>query len=218
MAIGETIIFTNDLDGVHFKAPLPAKTAWQLLRRKEFTSRELHDREARRGLKAKASVFLASLRPFTPDSLRLLGMIDDARQTYERNIQIAVLSGRDREFHEMTMKRLSKKHASYIDHYFLNESTSSVGWKEHIAKKILESGGSIAHIDDDLRPALRIASLNQKAEDGTDRVIVYLVKNWSNSDILLKRANIVLPDNLVRVGDAIDVAHDFHMRLRKGRF
>jgi hypothetical protein len=222
MAYPETIYATNDLDGVHFKAPVPVNSALTLLRGHELvpsTSPELKLKVARSGIRAGTSAVWNRLwysRPFTSESRMLLEMFRDAGRAHHRDIKIAMLSGREVELHAMTKKRLSDRYGDLIDGYYLNESTSASGWKETVVKALVASGNSVVHIDDDLKPAIRVARVNEGYHD--PRVLVYLVRNLSNRPWLLNRGGIMLPDNVVPVSTLREAGTDFTRRLRKKEF
>lgn len=221
MAKGERIVFTNDLDGIHFKAPLPIKTTLQLLRGKELVpseQTELQTREAGNGLASRFSILFHLIRPFNGDTVQLFHFFRDAALAYEREMRIAILSGREAELHELTRRRLEGRGLGrFINDYYLNDSDSSSGWKEAKVRELLEEGCSVVHIDDDPKPAFRIARLNEQVED-SDRVLVYLMGNASNHPILLRRAGLELPQNVVRIASFREAGVDFARRLRQGKF
>ncbi len=216
MAKGERIIFTNDLDGVHFMAPPPIKTAVSLLRGKfeiPPSGQELQPFVNGSRLADGASWIFHKFRPYKRDSLIGLQMFADAARAYDRELRIAILSGRQGVLHQLTTQKLERSGRTHLFHdIFLNESDSSSGWKEATVRRLLEEGNSVIHIDDDLKPALRVARLDSA------RLLVYLVKNISNSPMLLRRAGVELPENVVRVRDFREAGIDFARRLREGLF
>lgn len=216
---GERIVFTNDLDGIHFKAPPPMRTALQLVRRNFSLPPDiapLPAYERRDRLRTSFSIVFHRIRPFNSGSIRLLRMFRDAAAIYGRDISVVILSGREVELHGLTERRLKKSQlGQYIDEYYLNRTTSASNWKAAKVREFLEAGNSVVHIDDDLRPALRIASLNQR-QDGIDQVSVYLMRNISNHPRLLERAGVVLPPNVIHVSDFVEAGTDFARRLRMG--
>jgi hypothetical protein len=220
MATGEKIVFTNDLDGVHFVAPPPAKTALSLLRGK-LSIPEIGQEPSpfQRGnrIVEGASWVSHRFRPLRKDAMVGLEMFVNAARAYDREMRVAILSGRQGVLHTLTNRRLERaKRMEFFHDVYLNESDSSSGWKEATVHRLLEEGNSVVHIDDDLRPALRIARLDENIDN--PRVLVYLLKNLSNHPSLLKRAGVELPVNVVQVRDFRDAGIDFSQRLRKGKF
>lgn len=194
-----TIIFTNDMDGVHFVAPPPHKTLIGLLKGNlslPSAGRPIENYEPRGGLSTRFSVLFHQIRPFIRGSLEGLELFRQSAEKYDRDLSFAVLSGRQPDKHQMTIRRLEQSgRGQYFSDYFLNEGASATTWKETTVRKLTESGSNVVHIDDDLRAGLCVARVNLLYPD-EPRVLVYILQNLSNNPLLLRHAQISLPPNL----------------------
>lgn len=214
------IVFTNDLDGVHFKAPPPLKTTLSLLRGNfslpeigkpigEFTPGE----GWRGAIFSKWSILFHQMRPTKGDALKGLEAFRQAAEIHQRQLRVAALSGRERDKHDMTRRKLQHSgHERYFTDLYLNQGRSSIGWKESVVRQLIEEGLNVVHIDDDLRAGLCIARINEQYA-GEPRVLVYVLRNLSNHPRLLKKAGIRLPNNLLIVRSFKEAADDFVARL-----
>lgn len=215
------IIFTNDLDGVHFRVPPPIKTAQQLLRRNltlpEVNSSigEYKPPEGWKGfLFSRWSLFCHSLSPINKDALKGLEMFRQAAEKHERQLKFAALSGREIYKHPLTHRKLEKSgYMEYFSDLYLNMGRSASGWKESVVRRLTQEGLNVVHIDDDLRAGLCVARVNEEYPD-EERVVVYIVRNISNHPRLLRRSRMEIPNNLLFVRSFKEAAVDFSARLQ----
>ncbi len=218
------IVFTNDLDGVHFKAPIPLKTTLRLLRRDNSlpeVGSPVGDYALSEGwremLFSRWSIFFHQISPINKDALEGLAIFRQAAEEHQRQLAIAALSGRKVDKHAITRQRLLQTgHMEYFTELHLNQGRSSSGWKESVVRGLTEGGLNVVHIDDDLRAGLCIARVNDEYPD-EERVLVYMMRNLSNNPRLLRRAGIETPDNLVFVHSFREAATDFAERLTEGK-
>lgn len=218
------IVFTNDLDGVHFKAPIPLKTTLRLLRKDNSlpeVGSPVGDYTLPEGWKgmlfSRWSIFFHQIRPINRDALEGLAIFRQAAEEHQRQLAIAALSGRELDKHAMTQQRLLQTgHMEHFTDLHLNQGKSSSGWKESVVRNLTEGGLNVVHIDDDLRAGLCIARVNDEYPD-EERVLVYMMRNLSNHPRLLRRAGIETPDNLVFVHSFREAAVDFSQRLDEGK-
>lgn len=214
------LVFTNDLDGVHFVALPPLKTGMDLLRGRfkiPSLGQEVHPYTNGNKTIEALSWLSHRFRPYRREAATGIEMFRLAAELYGREMRVAVLSGRQGILHQLTIGRLKKAgKLQLFEDVYLNKAESSSGWKEATVQKLLEAGNSVVHIDDDLRPALRIARLDSQEDES--RVLVYLLRNFSSRDWLLRRAGLVLPPNVVRVDSFRDAGIDFTRRLRLREF
>jgi len=206
------------MDGIHFNAPFPTKTALMLLRGQKLIPdnfAEPEKIEAASGVLTWLTTRHYSFRGFNSDGGIYLNMIKNARDAYKRNIKIAVLTGRRPELHMVTKRRVTQRYEDSFDYFFMNNTSSASGYKESVARKILDGGNSMVHIDDDLRVALRIARASEEYSD--QQVVIYLKNNLSNGQWLLARAGVELPPNIIPVGSLRDAGVDFTRRVRLGK-
>ena len=215
------IVFTNDLDGIHFKALPPIKTTLQLLRKDISLPQvnppieEYNLPEGWRGsVFSKWSIFCHRLSPINKEALEGLEVIRQVAMEHERQLKFAALSGREIYKHEITQRRLIKSgHMEYFTDLHLNQGRSSSGWKESVVRRLAKGGLNVVHIDDDLRSGLCVARVNNDYPD-KQRVLVYMMHNISNHPRLLRRSGVEIPDNLVFVHSFKEAAIDFAARLR----
>jgi len=215
------LVFTNDLDGVHFKALPPAKTTLRLLGRNielpeaNSTIEKYNLPEGWKGIVfSKWSLFCHRLSPVNKSALEGLEMFRKAAEEHERQLKIAALSGREIYKHEMTRQRLLKSgHMKYFKDLYLNQGRSSSIWKESVARQLTQDGLNVVHIDDDLRSGLCVARVSDDYP-GEQRVLVYIIRNISNHPRLLRRAGIEIPNNLLFVHSFKEAAVDFSARLQ----
>jgi len=218
------IVFTNDLDGVHFKTPPPLKTPQQLIRRyldlPDINS-PIEEYKLPDGWKgiiiSRWSLFCHGLSPVNKDSLKVLEIFRQVAEEHERQLKFAALSGREKYKHEMTRKRLSKSgHMEFFKDLYLNEGNSASSWKETIVRRLTNEGLNVVHIEDDLRPGLCVARVNDEYPD-EDRILVYMMRNISNHPRLLKKSGIEIPNNLMFVKSFKEAAIDFSERIASGK-
>lgn len=213
------IAFTHDMDGVHFLfAPPPVKTAFLLIRGRfqlpppltESPSENLCDIPSSR-LSLRIATLAHQSRPLRPNSIQTIDEINTIVCRHNRQIRHIVLSGRGPSLHEMTEMRLRNTGLKdKIPESRLNQSKSASGWKEWQVSRLLSEGyKTVIHIDDDLRPAMRIARLG-------DNTLCYLVKNISNSPPLLRRGKVELPANIVPISSFQALVSDFNDRILSG--
>jgi hypothetical protein len=214
------IVFTNDLDGVHFKVPPPFNTAQQLLRRRltlpetdaTFEKHNLPDRSGS-FLFNKWTIFCHKISPVNKEALAGLEIFRQTAEENNRQLKIAALSGREKYKHPMTKKRLSKSgHMEFFSDLHLNQGGHSYAWKESVVKGLIEEGLSVVHIDDDLRSGLSVARVNEDYPD-EERVFVYMLRNISNGPKLLKWSKVEIPSNMMFVRSFKEAASDFSERL-----
>ncbi len=211
------IVFTNDLDGVHFKAPPPFRTAIRIARHAPLPKPNGEIGEyLPHGIKeialSRLSVYMHSRRSVNKVALEGLGLFKEIAERNQRDLKFAALSGREPDKHAMTEDRLRKSgHMDYFTDLFLNQGSRGIPWKESVIKGLLEKGQKVVHIDDDPRAGICIARI-----DG-DNVLVYLTRNLSTHPTLLKRFMGELPPNLVLVRNFREAAIDFSQRLSEGR-
>src|SRR5437763_60508 len=94
------IVFTNDLDGVHFRSPPPLKTTARLLRgniqlpevRSPIGEYRLPEGWTGR-LFNRWSIFYHQSFPINKDALEGLARFKQAAEEHQRNLEIAALSG-----------------------------------------------------------------------------------------------------------------------------
>lgn len=214
------IIFTNDLDGIHFRTFPPFKTTLRLLRR----NLELPDvnppvgeynlPEGWRGVFfSKWSIFIHKISPVNRDALESLEIFKQAAGQNDRQLKFAALSGRETYKHAMTKQRLAQSgHMEYFTDLYLNQGRSSSAWKESAVRTLTKQGLNVVHIDDDLRAGLMVARVNNEYP-GEDRVLVYVMRNISNHSRLLRRAQVEIPNNLLFVHSFKEAATDFAQRI-----
>lgn len=165
--VEKRIVFTNDLDGVHFKAPPPLKTIFRLLQGDLSIPPEnspVGEYSPAKGclkiLSSRWSVFFHQIRPLKRDALEGLELFRQTAETYQRQLQFAALSGREQDKHAMTEARLQQAgYMQYFDRLFLNQGRNSSAWKESVVRQLVQEGLNVVHIDDDLYSALCFAEL-----------------------------------------------------------
>lgn len=223
-SIERGLVFTNDLDGVHFKAPIPFKTTLRFLRGDcslPPKNRPVGEYQLANGLlgivSSRWSIFFHQIRPINKDALAGLELFRQVTEAYQRQLQIAALSGREKDKHVMTEVRLQQTgHMQYFNRLFLNPGNSSASWKETVTRQLIQEGLNVIHIDDDLRAGLCVARVNGQSENEA-KVQVYVLRNLSNHPRLLSRAKVQIPDNLVFVTSFQEAANDFADRLKEGK-
>lgn len=209
----------TDLDGVHFLAPPPMKTARRLLSG-NFELPPVPPIEApyqffpgKRGL-SKLPVLLSHIpRPIKRGAKEGMDRFREIGQEYNRRIELVALSGRQRELHRFTAWRL-ERHGYRFDDMYLSIATSSSAWKEHIVRSI---EGKVVVLEDDLTMGLRADRVNRDYPVDDPKVLVYLFNNISNHPLLLRRARVVLPENVIRVSTVNEAAFDFENRVANNR-
>lgn len=214
------IVFTNDLDGVHFRTLPPFKTTLRLLRRDMDLPEvdppigEYSLPEGWKGiLFSKWSIFFQQISPINTDALEGLKILRQVADGNKRQLKFAALSGRENYKHKTTQQRLLKSgHMEYFSDLYLNQGRSSSAWKESVVRNLTRQGLSVVHIDDDLRAGLMVARVNNEYPD-EQRVLVYMMRNISNHPRLLTRAQVKVPNNLLFVHSFKEAAVDFASRL-----
>jgi hypothetical protein len=218
------IVFTNDLDGVHFSIPIPLKTTLRVIKKDNNLPESgspigeyVHPANWRESIYSRWSVFYHQIRPVNRKSLDGLPIFKQAAEDHNRNLKFVALSGREIDKHDMTRRRLMQAgHMDYFTDLHLNPGESATIWKESVVKKFTESGENVVHIDDDLKHGMCIARVNNEYQD-EERVLVYMMRNLSNHPRLLRRAGIETPENIVFVQSLKEAAIDFNNRLHEGR-
>lgn len=205
------IALSSDFDGVHCRAPVPLKTVYNALVHKDF----FPPRSSKSSLKKTTLLELIfhRIRPIKEkpgESIQFFKMIAAEN---DRSLQIWINSGRPEEMRAITLALL-KRGGVEVDGVHLNNGNGSIDSKVEKAKNFLEQGLALVHIDDDVRPVIKIAELDKKYPG---RVLVYLTENSSNHPYLVKRAGQELPANIVRVRNLLDAAKDFEKKLKEGR-
>lgn len=219
------IIITSDLDGVHFYAPPPIVTTLRLLRGRLSLPEEaqaIQEYVPPVGLVntalAKLSVLFHQYRPLKPEAIRGLQRFREVGEAHEREIVFAALSGREKDKHDVTLRVLERAgYSEYFSQWLLNEGVSSVAWKEFQTRKLTDQGYTVVHLEDDLRAGLCVARVSQESE-GDNKVLVYLLKNLSNNPILIRRARVNIPTNLILVRNLREATNHFDRLLSLGVF
>jgi len=209
----QRIYHSNDLDGVHVKAPNSLKAAAWVVGNKHALSPvgSLPDNK-----KGPVKSWFASIahtgRKSTPDSLA--GLNEFSRIADEHGLQMiqAATSGRTSEVHETTVDFLnSSGYAEYFSEVNLNPDKKNHSWKENVVRRKLEEGyGMVVHLDDDIRAAMTVARVD------TERVIVFLIRNWSCAKPLLwigEKRGLKLPKNVYLADDILDASRIFEQAL-----
>src|SRR5579884_1547739 len=109
------IIFSNDLDGVHFRAPVPRITHRQL-RKGEIKLPEedaenpeyLRPQTLRQKFISIVDILVHRYRRTTPDGISGIQMFKRIAEDNERSMTVVALSGREQNKHDMTQKRLER--------------------------------------------------------------------------------------------------------------
>jgi hypothetical protein len=168
-----------------------------------------------RALLSQASLFFHWIRPFKKDALEGLRAFQETAKTHQRELTCAVLSGRRAETHRMTHRRLEASvYRGVFSDLYLNPGHSSSAWKEQTARRLVEEGSNVVHIEDDLRAGLSVARVDDQYPDQF-RVLVYILESLPNYPRLLQRAEINLPSNVLVVESFKKAAVDFAARLEK---
>lgn len=218
MALEREIVLSSDLDGVQFVAPPPLRTSrrlWQgslSLPEDDSIGEYQEPNSLLEKLSSRWSIFFHKIRPIRRDGLEGLALFKQAFEAQRRNLSLVALSGREKDKHGMTEKRLSK--AGYWEHFaclFLNQESKSARWKRLVVKTMVEEGLNVVHVDDDIRAGLHIASLAELYPEA--KIQVYILRNLSNQPWLLRRADVQLPDNLQLVNSFREAAQDFAQKL-----
>lgn len=209
----EGVVFSSDLDGVVFDAPFPFKTYLDLVTGKFHLSNPLEDEGvvASLGVSAvdrirqpyvAANTYFHGKRPVKSDVAAGISNLGKIVEDFP-GIRTIALTGREGRYkYEMTKNRLEEGTNSFFgEDIFTSPGVGSSRWKEWVALKMVEDGKFFIHVDDDLKAALRIARVSDYYPNSTH---VYLINNKSNSPKLLKKAGIILPDNVERVANFND--------------
>lgn len=218
------IVFTNDMDGVHFRSPPPLHTIFKLLRVQGGALPAIvPPYEAEMDLTVPHSERLKKLalayhqrQKVKADARRGMDIIKAAAATQGRTLRFAILTGR--MIYNDLVTEMQLRQAGYWDYFgevYLNQGMRPISWKEAVARKIVGAGANVVHIDDDVRAGLCVARISQDYP-GEGRVLVYVLRNLSSHPRLIKRAGLSLPDNLVMVDGFEAAAADFEKRLADG--
>lgn len=205
-----TTIINSDLDGVLIHAPIPFVTFMRLLSR-TFDIPELEEQPDAVGqpdkltLKDRWSIFYHGIRPMKNEAVLQLCTIAKQMSLYSQPFSLRILSGRTPELHSLTRQQVTSSPVGrYLDQqagFLLNHFDSSSTWKEWSVKQMLTEDPTcnVIHIEDDVKAALRVARLD------TDRVMVFLLDNRSNRETLLKKNQLEMPPNVIRVKNMSEV-------------
>src|SRR3989304_6697120 len=153
------LVFTNDLDGIHFRVPPPFNTTQQLLRRNltlPETNSPIEEHNFPEGWKgilfSRWTIFCHKISPVNKDALVGLEIFRQAAEKCNRQLKFAALSGREKYKHPMTEQRLLRSgHMEYFSDLHLNQGKSASVWKESVVRNLIKEGLNVVHIDDDLR-------------------------------------------------------------------
>ncbi len=173
---------------------------------------ELKEARISWGLKEALNIWFHTNRKLTDSSEEGLWQLADLRDTFRsKNISIEILSGRQPYLHALTRRQLlSRVQNGFFDGVRLNTTDSSTGFKELQSISEVERGRSVVLMEDDVRAALRVARV-QDLCTSDQSVAVYLLNNLSNHPLLLRRAGVILPENVRRVSTfnqaAIQIRH-----------
>jgi len=216
------IIFTNDLDGVHFRTPPVPRhitRAWRGEMGIPPVGREVGVFSPKEGmmgrLSSRWSVLYHQVKPVNQEALAGLETFRQIAEAHERDIRFAALSGREVDKHDMTRRVLERSgHLEYFTALHLNTGTSATAWKESVVKSFLDEDMNVVHIEDDLKAGLGIARLDGLYED--DRVLVYMMRTLANHPRMIERSGVEIPPNLHFVRNFAEAAEDFEQRLAAG--
>lgn len=148
------------------------------------------------GLVARVNGVWHGMRSFTEDSEMGLAVFQAYAQRSDRQIETAILSGRDLALHEMTRRELeSSGRMRFFNAVHLSTVRSSSGFKERVATEKIQEGRNVVLIEDDLGAALRVGQLIELCEED-QTVMVFLLRNFSNREWFLNRAGVVVPENV----------------------
>ncbi len=212
------ITFTNDVDGVHIRGPWPFHTLIELLTKHFELPNENSELEPYfygsgllYELTTNFKIVFHAVRPRRKGAREGLAKLKAIADEEGINVESIVLSGRERPLHSLTRKQLQRSgyHSAenpLFDHYVLNETTSSSGWKAERIRSFVKSGRFVIHLEDDLRAALSVARIGPQ-------VLVYLLANPSNHPTLIKHAGVELPTNVKLVKSFDEIVSDFQNLL-----
>ncbi|PJC54812.1 MAG: hypothetical protein CO028_00465, partial [Candidatus Levybacteria bacterium CG_4_9_14_0_2_um_filter_35_21] len=151
-------------------------------------------------------------RESTSDSLAGLSEFSRIADAHGLEMVKAATSGRTSEVHETTVDFLNS--SGYADHFSevnLNPDKKTHSWKEDVARRKLNEGyDMVVHLDDDIRAAMSVARVDEY------RVIVFLIKNWSNAKPLLwigEKRGLQLPPNIYFADDVLDASRIFEQAI-----
>ncbi len=211
--MSETLKITRiswDMDGVLVPAPFSLWTTIDLALRRFHTKPDvkpvLKDFHAPKGFWkrkwAEQDYRGHAKRKATEESINAVKRLVGLRKELGLDFEIGVLSGRDPSKHDLAERVLDESglrpHFSFV---LLNPGYRSPVWKEMNAK-----GEGHFHFEDDPDPAVRMA------RNGTH---VYLVDNPSTDPRLLRWGGVILPPNVIPVGNITKGMDDLEQRLRR---
>ena len=207
------VYHSNDLDGVHVIVPGSANAAVWVIGNKHILPPEGSLMDTKRNfIVNKLTMAFHKGRKINPESLTGLDEFSRIAETYGIEMTKGATSGRTSDAHVLTMDFIENNGLS--DHFTevnLNPDKKNHSWKEAVVRKKIEEGyNMVIHLDDDIRAAMSVARVDSK------RVIVYLIKNWSNSKPLLwigTKRGLELPRNLYFADTVLDAALKFEQLL-----
>lgn len=140
-------------------------------------------------------------RKIRPESVQAIHRLKALGEELGLPIEVGILTGRDPSKHDLVKKDLEE--AGLAPYLFLlpNPGYRSPLWKEMNAR-----GKQHFHFEDDLDPALRMSGL------GTQ---VYLLRNLSNRDKLLRVNGIKLGPNIIPINNITEGVNDLEQRLKR---
>jgi hypothetical protein len=215
------ILVTHDLDGVYYVAPPPRDTFWSLFLKGNVPipprGVALDEQNGNytfwSDLRDVGDAVLHAFKRTYPNAIKAAPTFRQFAQDSQRNISMAILSGRKSHLHEVTIYSLEKQGIlGYFDFVHLNTGQSSSGFKEQKVREYALKGFNVVHIDDDLKAGLRIARVSEELPED-QKVLVYLIKNLSNHPLLLRRAGLKLPENIVPINNLKAILGDLEQRL-----
>ncbi|MDP3955298.1 MAG: hypothetical protein Q8Q15_02960 [bacterium] len=206
-----------DLDGVIFRAEFlgkefpPLPTIFKLLKGDNLAPKDGMPNEWRPpkgligALGSRLSVCLHDGRHINPEAVKALIAFKEAAARHQRTLKNSVLSGRTKDKHALTERRLREEGClDLFDRLDLNLWKSGTQWKMARTWWAVQLGKTVIGIDDDIQAGIAAASAGPK-----NRVREYVICNASNAEILLRRAKVVIPQNLVLVKSLEEAVEHF---------
>lgn len=209
-----------DLDGVIFKVEIPflrrevppLPTAFKLLAGNNLTPKEdltpmewQTPKSLSSQIGSRVSVYLHQKRPLNPEAVKALMAFKQVAQLHGRILENAVLTGRTKDKHKLTVERLREEGClGLFESLYLNIWESGTQWKMAKTRWAVQLGKTVIGVDDDIRAGLAAVSVGPE-----ERVREYVIRNASNSEFLLRRGKVKLPGNLVLVRSFEEAVADF---------
>lgn len=220
------IIITNDLDGVHFHAFPPMGTLLNLLIRGRITLPDAQtlpysgskSNNMVRNLLASADQLFHLYRPIKTNRVEVLDEMMAMAVHEGRNVGCVALTGREKHLQTATESVLKSNGYSRLfgNDLIMNTGFDPALWKQLSVAELVKYGFNVVHIEDDLKAALSVARVNDLFGDER-RVLVYLLRNPSNHPLLLKRAGLILPKNVIHIHNGFSsIPGDFSAKLQQG--